>query len=435
MAADGPLAGSGPGDLTRWQGTPWQSDAASCRSGYEPNISPVLPDVLAGPHPQPRAARGGLPDRRRHRARRWPTGRRRSSGASTGSASSPPPTAATCCGNMVDRLGRARDRHRAAGPDRRRLPGGDEGRDPRRVHHRADGQLERGGAGVEPAGVGRRARSRRRRDRRRPGRIGRRRHARPRRPVGAARRRSADRRRPFGIGEGAPPGSTEPSTRCSAPARSSPPTTCRSYANRSAWGSDRLTTRTSCSTRSGRDGTSTAWPSTPGCWRRPRPLGRPCEAVDAADVEAPVVIDAVGSSALSRPAPRRSARRRRPADGVRRRLRRGPTTTGTDDHRRSGRVGLVVHVGDSRRSRRVVAFLTDGDLLRPRAPPRRGVRPARRDDAHVGPLVGRAARTTEGRGRRHRPPRPSGRRRLDRRRRRRRQLRPAVVAGASSPPC
>ena len=43
MAADGPLAGSGPGDLTHWQGTPWQSDAASCRSGYEPAVSPVLP--------------------------------------------------------------------------------------------------------------------------------------------------------------------------------------------------------------------------------------------------------------------------------------------------------------------------------------------------------------------------------------------------------
>ena len=43
MAADGPLAGSTPGDLTHWQGTPWQSDAASCRSGYDPQISPVLP--------------------------------------------------------------------------------------------------------------------------------------------------------------------------------------------------------------------------------------------------------------------------------------------------------------------------------------------------------------------------------------------------------
>jgi hypothetical protein len=43
LAPDGPLAGSGPGDLTRWQGTPWHSDAASCRSGYEPKVSPVLP--------------------------------------------------------------------------------------------------------------------------------------------------------------------------------------------------------------------------------------------------------------------------------------------------------------------------------------------------------------------------------------------------------
>ena len=43
MAPDGPLAGSGPGDLTRWMGTPWHSDAASCRSGYEPEISTVLP--------------------------------------------------------------------------------------------------------------------------------------------------------------------------------------------------------------------------------------------------------------------------------------------------------------------------------------------------------------------------------------------------------
>jgi hypothetical protein len=43
MATDGPLAGSGPGDLTRWMSTPWHSDAASCRSGREPDISTVLP--------------------------------------------------------------------------------------------------------------------------------------------------------------------------------------------------------------------------------------------------------------------------------------------------------------------------------------------------------------------------------------------------------
>jgi L-Lysine epsilon oxidase N-terminal/L-lysine epsilon oxidase C-terminal domain len=43
MAADGPLAGSGPGDLTRWLGTPWHGDAASCRAGYQPEVSTVLP--------------------------------------------------------------------------------------------------------------------------------------------------------------------------------------------------------------------------------------------------------------------------------------------------------------------------------------------------------------------------------------------------------
>jgi L-lysine epsilon oxidase C-terminal domain len=43
MAAGGPVDGSGPGDLTRWLGTPWQCDAASCRSGYQPAQSVVLP--------------------------------------------------------------------------------------------------------------------------------------------------------------------------------------------------------------------------------------------------------------------------------------------------------------------------------------------------------------------------------------------------------
>jgi hypothetical protein len=43
LAPGGPLDGSSPGSLTRWLGTPWHSDAASCRSGYEPEVSPVLP--------------------------------------------------------------------------------------------------------------------------------------------------------------------------------------------------------------------------------------------------------------------------------------------------------------------------------------------------------------------------------------------------------
>ncbi|MET0460829.1 MAG: LodA/GoxA family CTQ-dependent oxidase [Ilumatobacteraceae bacterium] len=43
MAPDGPLAGSGPGDLTRWLGTPWHADAASCRAGHRPEVSSLLP--------------------------------------------------------------------------------------------------------------------------------------------------------------------------------------------------------------------------------------------------------------------------------------------------------------------------------------------------------------------------------------------------------
>lgn len=32
-----------PGDLSRWMAVPWQTDTASCRSGYEPNYDPVIP--------------------------------------------------------------------------------------------------------------------------------------------------------------------------------------------------------------------------------------------------------------------------------------------------------------------------------------------------------------------------------------------------------
>jgi L-Lysine epsilon oxidase N-terminal/L-lysine epsilon oxidase C-terminal domain len=42
-ASDGPLAASGPGDITRWMAIPWQTDTASCRAGYEPEYDPYLP--------------------------------------------------------------------------------------------------------------------------------------------------------------------------------------------------------------------------------------------------------------------------------------------------------------------------------------------------------------------------------------------------------
>lgn len=41
LGPDGPLAASGPGTLTRWMGVPWQTDEASCLSGYD--VSNYLP--------------------------------------------------------------------------------------------------------------------------------------------------------------------------------------------------------------------------------------------------------------------------------------------------------------------------------------------------------------------------------------------------------
>lgn len=43
LAAGGPLAGQGPGTLSRWMALPWQGDTAFCRSGYEPSYDPYLP--------------------------------------------------------------------------------------------------------------------------------------------------------------------------------------------------------------------------------------------------------------------------------------------------------------------------------------------------------------------------------------------------------
>jgi hypothetical protein len=40
---DGPLAGQYPGGITRWMAVPWQTDTASCRSGYLKAFDPYLP--------------------------------------------------------------------------------------------------------------------------------------------------------------------------------------------------------------------------------------------------------------------------------------------------------------------------------------------------------------------------------------------------------
>jgi hypothetical protein len=40
---NGPLAGQVPGGVTRWMAVPWQTDTASCRSGYLKSYDPYLP--------------------------------------------------------------------------------------------------------------------------------------------------------------------------------------------------------------------------------------------------------------------------------------------------------------------------------------------------------------------------------------------------------
>lgn len=42
----GPLYEQSPGDLTRWMAVPWQTDTASCRSGYTSSLSPAFDPYL-----------------------------------------------------------------------------------------------------------------------------------------------------------------------------------------------------------------------------------------------------------------------------------------------------------------------------------------------------------------------------------------------------
>ncbi|UXI67258.1 LodA/GoxA family CTQ-dependent oxidase [Tahibacter amnicola] len=43
LSYNGPLYAQFPGSLTRWMAIPWQTDTASCRSGYDPQYDPYLP--------------------------------------------------------------------------------------------------------------------------------------------------------------------------------------------------------------------------------------------------------------------------------------------------------------------------------------------------------------------------------------------------------
>jgi hypothetical protein len=43
LGVGGPLYASSPGDITKWMAVPWQTDSASCRSGYEAEYDPYIP--------------------------------------------------------------------------------------------------------------------------------------------------------------------------------------------------------------------------------------------------------------------------------------------------------------------------------------------------------------------------------------------------------
>ena len=47
LGPDGPLTASGPGTVTRWMGVPWQTDEASCLSGYDTHTYLPLPSFWA----------------------------------------------------------------------------------------------------------------------------------------------------------------------------------------------------------------------------------------------------------------------------------------------------------------------------------------------------------------------------------------------------
>ncbi len=47
LGSNGPLYAQGPGGLTRWMAVPWQTDTASCQSGYDPAYDPLIPTFWA----------------------------------------------------------------------------------------------------------------------------------------------------------------------------------------------------------------------------------------------------------------------------------------------------------------------------------------------------------------------------------------------------
>ena len=347
MAVDGPLAGSGPGDLTRWLGTPWHGDAASCRAGYQPEVSTVLPTFWPARIPNHVLREvdylvvvdttASMADRQAAFARRFDWER-------FVVAADHDQTLR----NMVRHWGRARARHRAAGADRWRVSGGDAGGDECRLRPRADRYLECSMAGNRSDGVGRRA-----------GHdavvIG-------GGPAGSAAAATLarigrsvllivdrHRGRSFRVGEGAPPGLDRAVDEVFGANTFLAAEHLRSLGNRAAWGTSELTQTDFMFSPFG-----TGWhldrvafdasllAAAVGSGVTVRSLAD----VGAADIAAPVVIDASGRRAGH--ARRHGARpnRRRPADGRARNLRTRRRRQRRHHDGGGHRDRVVVHVSD-----------------------------------------------------------------------------------------
>jgi len=59
LSPDGPFSANGPGSLTRWMGVPWQTDEASCLSGYTTSTYLPLPSFWAARVPNQVLAEDG----------------------------------------------------------------------------------------------------------------------------------------------------------------------------------------------------------------------------------------------------------------------------------------------------------------------------------------------------------------------------------------
>ena len=72
LSWDGPLYAQGPGDISRWMAVPWQTDTASCRSGYDRAYDPYLatfwparvPNQVLSEEEYEQAVKGGSPEER-----------------------------------------------------------------------------------------------------------------------------------------------------------------------------------------------------------------------------------------------------------------------------------------------------------------------------------------------------------------------------------